>query len=434
MDTLKRRLASRSLLALLICLALLIGPTTGGEPAAIAKGAPLTLYLAESMATPTFVPLDPMTLVDTTGIPALSFEGAYPAWTISADGSTLAAVEYSEVAAPVVRIEDAASRAVRTSFIVSRDLYWPQLTRDGALLVMQAGQSGGVTGVSRPEWTVFSTADGSVVATITGDGQGTNPFSFHEPIFDPIGERLYLPFVAGDHIADGPLPLQIAQYDLRTGLEIGRIELPNVLAGSWFPPETGGLGVVNAVLSPGIALSPNDQYLAVVDAATGRVTIIHAASMQIAREFVPKQPVSRLERLLAWLSLSPRSADAKLMEGTVLGATYGADGNSLLITGRSVEVGQTMQDINAHGLGIERINIVPGEIEARALDGVDLTQLWATPDGGALYALGYDQPWETTNGVVNPVLRRLDPQTLEVQAERELSPDSWVTAVPMATT
>lgn len=423
-----RRLAR--FVPMLLVAALLVGwPVGEPAPHAAAKGGSLRLYVTRGDAA-TFVPLDPTTLADLPG-PPLTFEGQYPGWAVSGDGSTLAAVEYG-AGRPTVRIEVAATRAVRTTFTVDLNLGRPWLNGDGSLLVLQAPQSGGVSGVTAPSWTVYATADGSTVATIAGEGQGVTPFAFHQALLDPFGDRLYVPFVPGERLADGPLPLQIARYDLRTGRETGRAVLPNVLAGSWFRDDVPAIDVLNEARSPGIALSWAGDRLAVVDPTTGAVTVIATETMSVDRTFVPERPVGWRERLRGWLSPFARAADAKVTAGTMLGATYAPDGRMLYLSGRTVAVDDD-GTIRPQGLGIQRIDLVTGEIRAARLDGIDVAELWTAPEGEALYALCYDEAWETATGPVVPRLRRLDPRTLEVQAERKLASNDWVVAAPAST-
>jgi hypothetical protein len=421
------RLLTLVLLGLLVAL----GPASITGPA-IAKGAPLTLYLTDFSGDAGFTPLDPMTLADDASAEPLKFKGDYPEWAVSADGSTMVVVEFSTTMQPTLRRLDPETRAELASFELPRDLYGPLLNRDGSLVVLRLAQSGGVSGVTKPEWRVFSTKDGSPVASILGEGQGINPFGFHDAMLDPGGERLYVPFVPGEQNTDEPLPMQIAAYDLRTGQEVGRIELPEVMAGSWFPTDgSDELGVVNEAISPAVTLSPNGGQLAVVDALTGRITLIHASSMTVDRSFLQEHQLSWRDRVGRWLSFGPESADAKLMEGRVFKASYSADGWSLFVSGRTVEIGDSLDEIEAEALGIQRIDIRSGKVKASGLQGVDVLQVWIAPEGQSLYVLGYDQPWETATNGVAPMLRRLNAETLEVEAERELPMSAQVIAAPV---
>lgn len=426
-----QHLRFRPLIVLLVCFAVVIGPATVRGPGATAKGAPITLYLADNFEGLEYVPLDPMTLADDENGTPVKFSASYGAWTVSADGSTLVSVEYPAAGNPTVEVISSETNTRRASFEVAQEMGRPQLTRDGALLVMSGVQSGSMSGVSAPRWFVYDSADGTPLTTINGEGQGITPFGFHYALLNPVSERMYVPFVPGDEYPDGPLPLQIAEYDLRTGLEVGRIELTEVMAGTWFPADSSEeMGVVNEAITPGIALSPNGQQLAVADAMTGRITLIHTNSMAIDRTFVPERPMSWLDRLGGWLSPRPRTADAKLMEGRVFRADYSADGRSLYVSGRTVEVGETMDEIDVNALGMQRIDLQSGEIRVEALEGVDIQEVWASPDGSALYVLGYDEPWETATNGVAPHLRRLNAETLAVEAERKLPMSSQIVAAP----
>lgn len=105
---------------------------------------------------------------------------------------------------------------------------------------------------------------------------------------------------------------------------------------------------------------------------------------------------------------------------------------SLCVTGRDVELGDGANEVMPHLRGITRIDLENGKIAAEALEGSDIEQLWIAPDGSAIYAFGSDEPWELATGAIDHYLRRLDPESLDVEAERALPSTSWVIAVPMS--
>lgn len=449
MDGSHRRLLLRTLCSLLVGLALFgawTAPTT-------AKGGSLRLYLSADGTAASFRPVDPVALTDADGMPSLAFDGDYPAIAYSGDGTVIAAVTGVDSSDATVTLMDAATLAVTHRFPIGMHLDKPMLNEDGTLLVLQAWQIGGADGVSTPTWNVYDTSDGSVISQFSGEGQGTEPYASHGALFDPASEQLYLPNVDGRMPMDSARPLRIARYDVRSGEKTGDIELPDVLAGSWFPAttDTGAGEPSNEAQTPGVALSPTGDRLAVVDPATGRVTLVATATMTAERAFVPKRHVGWRQRLAGWLSPFARGAEAKLTEGMMLHAAYAADGRSIYLTGKSVALGDGAQDIQAQGLGIRRIDLDSGEIVAAAVDGAEVAQLWVAPAGDALYALAYDQPWEAAQGAVTtrlipgedgdsvievveatPATRllRLDPATLGVLAERTVSDGDWVLAVP----
>jgi hypothetical protein len=279
---------------------------------------------------------------------------------------------------------------------------------------------------------VISTADGRVVSTITGEGQGVNFSGFHDALFDPAMERLYLPFVQTEQLADGPLPLHVAAYDINTGKAVGRAEFPEILVGSWFPEESSDLGIVSESLTPGIAVSPDGSRLAIVDPLTRIVTTVDTSTMSVVAAVTPHRSVSWTKRVLEFLSPLPRAAEAKLYNGVTLGAYFSADGQFLYVTGRSAEVGDTMAEVKVELLGVQRIELATGEITAGALDDVDVIQLWVDSENGAIFAQSYEEPWETSaDGAVETHLRRLDAETLKVTADRELTAQEQVTVLPL---
>lgn len=415
----------RRLLLVIACLAIVIAPEMGSHLTATAKSGSLSLFVASDRIAPAFQPLDPLSL-ETLDRPAeFTLAGKYPTLVISGDGSTLVAIEQTNGDSPRVRVEDAVTHAVRTTFNLESDTWAALLAFDGSVLVVQRPQTGGITGSSPPVWDVFDTATGELLSTIAGEGQGLGN-GFHAPLLDPAGKRLYVPFVAASNEPNGPWPLQIAAYDLRTGAELARIDLVTVLAGIWYPSRAAQSLFVIAMQAPGIAISPDGVTLAVVDPATGHIITIDAATLTYTRTIEPKQNTSLIDRALGWLSPLPEKAGAKVMSGSLLRASYSADGESLYVMGRRVDVGETAADISPHLLGIQRIDLRGGEIAAGALEGADIEQLWVAPDGSAIYALGYDDAWEFATTPLEQHLRKLNPRTLDIEADRVLPSRAWV--------
>lgn len=104
----------------------------------------------------------------------------------------------------------------------------------------------------------------------------------------------------------------------------------------------------------------------------------------------------------------------------------------LYVTGRTSRVGETADDIEVELLGVQRISLTTGEIDAESLSGVEVVSLWVDFGRNALYAYTYDEPRETsTDGAVETRPRRLDPPALEVTADREPSANEWIAAIPI---
>ncbi|MDQ3653482.1 MAG: hypothetical protein M3457_00185, partial [Chloroflexota bacterium] len=151
--------------------------------------------------------------------------------------------------------------------------------------------------------------------------------------------------------------------------------------------------------------------------------MIDATTLTVIETLQIAPVASGWERMLAWLGLVPQSARAKVSEGRSLRAAWSADGQSLYLTGHEIEVGETMDDITGHGLGISKIEVATGEITAVALEGHDADFIIPAPDGQSLYVLMPVQPWWDNGGGSDFVLRRLDAETLETTAERRV--DAW---------
>lgn len=377
-----------------------------------------------------YTALDPLTLDDRSPVTAGSLPWPFGPWLVSADGSTRVQARYPEdgltpkVDKATIIVADGARGQERLR-IDATDLGGPiGISRDGTRLVTMTGQSGSDSGVSQPTWYAIDTRDGGVLATIAGEGQGFGPYGFLTSILDPDGRFLYRPFIPGDRAGDSPLPLQIVANDLQTGEEVARISLTDVQAESWWPERVEQVPV-NRVMAPAVALSPDGAQIAVVHAEADRVTILDARTLTVERTLKLKESRSLTDRargVLGWLGLVPQAAEAKLLTGRVLSAVYAPDGRSLYLAGREGRVGETTDSVEEWGLGLRRIDLTNGEIVAKALGNDQVDDVVPTPDGNALYVSGPTVPWAMNDFNQSSYrLSRLDPETLEPLAQRELA-------------
>lgn len=289
------------------------------------------LYVSDGSNATALLPLDPETLGDMGG--GGKVELGLPYWTLSADGSTLAAIEYARNSGGnlppdqvTIVVRDGLTGGERARFHPPEHVVFPRLSADGARLLVESRQDMG--GPRPTTWYVLDTTDGRVLAAVE-----TAELGGHQVWLDAGARRLYqlvIANAAGGGINNtGPRPARIVAYDLTTGAEIGRRELPEVLAGSWQTDRKVQGYPVTAQLHPGIALSPDGRRLAIVHADADALTLVDTERLAVERTVPLARPVGLLERL----SLAPRVARAKYLEGIMRQALFAPDGRHLYVYG-----------------------------------------------------------------------------------------------------
>ncbi len=217
----------------------------------------------------------------------------------------------------------------------------------------------------------------------------------------------------------GPWPLQIAAFDLISGQAIDRAQVPDVLAGSWQDLERSDEGYYGRFVDPGIALSPDGDTIAVVDAAMERLTLLDAATLEVAGIHAIHEHVGLVGRFLGWLGILPQDAAAKVSEGRGIDMFYSADGSRLYLWGEEMKVGESHADVTGRGFGLTAIDVSTGEIVATGLGEYPLLRVVVDPSGESLYVLRPETSWWEAEGQVSDhVLLRLDAESLEPLAER----------------
>ena len=230
--------------------------------------------------------------------------------------------------------------------------------------------------------------------------------------FDPAGDRLYCvvdPAVTG---ANEPEAMQVAAYDIESGLKVGEVVLPGVLIGG-SKTERNGLPV-EAFLEPAVALSPDGQRLAIFHAEADKITLVDADSLTVKETFSLK----RSTNLWDWLGLAPAIAQAKVdMQGTIRQATFSSDGQYLYLF--SQEVWVRPEDAPT-GRGLWLVDLEQGRIVADALPEYQIQWVRPAPDG-TVYVFGTTDkrllPYEIRSTSPS-MLWHLDGRTLEILAER----------------
>jgi CubicO group peptidase (beta-lactamase class C family) len=329
-------------------------PIASGRAAAARE--PPRLYVSEAPVPldGRLVRLDPDTLADRPDLPALEPDGSF--WALSADGATLVSLG-SAWNLERTTVGDARSGAERNRYPPPPPVRGVRLSADGARLVLQRV---GPTGVPAPAWDVLETASGRLLAAVKAEAAADDGW---QSLIDPAGRRLYRLPLSESTERTGPQPLRIVAHDLTTGAEIGRLELPGVLAGSWRTERTVRGEPVRGVLHPGVALSPDGRTLAIVHADADRVTLVDAARLAVGRTVDLTRAVTLLERL----GLTPRTAYAKgPLDGAVREAVFGPDGRRLYVFGHETRAAETGDpDAGAgRGLGLQLVDLARGAVVA----------------------------------------------------------------------
>ncbi len=377
-----------------------------------------------------YQPVDPVSLENVGAGGALTFDHEWPQLAVSADGSTFATINPSQ--GPLDRgitVRDGIEGTVIQTITPDEAVFNPRLNADGSRLIAEPTMICGPTGCGERTWYTWDTRTGQLMATTRADlGAPVWP-----DLVDPAGGHLYYAFYkqpgaststpeSGVSSAVGPWPLQIARYDLTTGLETARITVPEVLAGSW-QVESIDQMYVGEMMNPAVALAPDGSRLAVADAAMEQLTIVDAATLTVLDTHTIHRPKGLADRLLGWLGIIPQSAQAKVSEGGSIRATFSADGRHLYLSGHEIDIGKTIDDITGHGMGISKIEVSTGQMTAVTLEGHDAEVMIAAPDGQSLYILMPEQPWWDNGAGSKYLLCRLDAGTLETMSERLF--DTW---------
>lgn len=400
-------------------------PAVAAAPVA-ADSPPVALYLGDRF---NYIPIDPLTLEDRTDLPAVEVVDPIEARgfvTLSADGSTWVSLMAGEV---VVR--DGLGGAERSRFVVGGSGGLFAVSADGTRIVVSISVDYSDLNLHRPAWKVFDTRTGELISAIEGEESIEV-----QTAVDPAADRLYrLVAVGGSPDVTertGPRPARLIAHDMTTGEETDRLDLPDMRVGSWATDEMLGdedAGTTYPLmrhLSPGVAVSPDGDRLAIVHAASETMTLVATPSLTVERTVPLTTPRSWGSRFLGWLPLMPHGASAKAMEGTFKSATFSPDGRRLYLTGEVI----TIEDEQAasEGMGLRVVDVATGVITADALGNAEIGRVIAAPGGENLYVITRETAEDA--GTDSWILRRLDGETLAVRAERTATSYQQLLLVP----
>jgi plastocyanin/DNA-binding beta-propeller fold protein YncE len=368
------------------------------------------LYVADSSPANALTPLDPATLAPLADRPEVSTGSSFPP-VLSADGSTVAIVGTDGG----IVVRDGLYGPERLRIDPQAEIGNIALSADGRRLVAEVIADSSAAHLQTPAWKLFDTGNGRLIAAVENAESG---ILWGALAIDPNTLRLYRlayddPSEFGVH-TDGPFPSRLIVDDLSTGAEIGRIELPDVLAGFWQGVETVAAGDGEEPLMkqmlPGLALSPDGRSLAIAHADRDALTVIDTEQLAVVRTVDVGRSASFWRRFATELSFAPAPASAKALEGTMIQAVFSPDGRHIYVFGVTSRMEGTMPTFE--GLGLRVVDVESGRVTAEALPDEIIDRVQPSPDGGSLYVAG-------PGGGAGYALRRVDAATLDVLAERE---------------
>jgi len=327
---------------------------------------------------------------------------------VSADGSTLVDIDYSPNADSAIKIIDARTGSIRTSFR-SSIASGPSLTPDGSQLLVFNN-----TGHS---YRVFDTSDGYLTGRLeTSDTPCCDLFNAW---IDPTGGFLYGILVPGSGWnATGPVTPILVRYDLHAGRENARLKLSGITAGVWRNGTTVAGEQGTTVLQPGAALSPDGSQLAMLYDDGRRLMTIDTIAMKVATD----RPIVVPPTTMSLSAFGPVEVDAKSEVGTIWDLTYSPDGHYLVASKHEMTIDPKTNVSTSHGMGARLIDVQTATVTADR-PGLDIDDVTFAPDSTAIFATRW---YDDNAGQHRTTLVRLDPSNLATAAQRDFSGSHWI--------
>lgn len=384
---------------------------------AIVATPPFGLYITDAYDGSGLLPIDPRTLADRSDTPLLGpavTRSGSSSMAVSPDRGTIAVIAYTSPYDPsgtgiTIRVFDARTGAERARFHPALPVIIDALSADGSQLVGRDWPPKDLS-VSRR---VLDATDGRLLATFPAPAPAAT-CCVTRVLEDPIGGRTYGLLVPGsDGPADGPRVPTVVAWDPRSGRELGRLTLDGILTGLWQTDRIVDGRPVNASLDPGIALSPDGRRIAVLSAQENLLTLIDAGTLRV----LWTRPLAEQIGGLDWLGLGARSAAAKgETEGASRTLVFSANGRQLYASGSSTRLDDRGEPaIEPFGLlAITADDSGGGRVVAKGPADELVRWVQVAPDGGTLYVCVQRQG----GGQPSFIMRRLDPTTLTILAER----------------
>jgi hypothetical protein len=406
----------------MLFLAAACSATPASPPVERSAPSQLDLYVTDSFNGAGLLAVDPLTLQDRSTKPLLAINptGANNSWSVaSLDGGTIAVMNYSYGTPAAARdldiaVFDTTTGDRRAEFSPEVPVIVDGLSADGTRIFARSWPPGDSTA----ERLLLDARTGRVVErepqfSIAGDQVARTR--------DEGARRLYSLVVPSDPGATSPGAVDLGSWDLRTGKELWRLRVPSLAAGEWKTGRIVDGNDVRSRLVPALALSPDRRQLAIVASwaccvPNGTIWLVDADTGTLISQRTFARSASFLDRVFA-----PSVAIAKsLDESAVVNATFAPDGQMLYVHTQTAKIDDQGEQRNLY-LGMAAVTLRDAVVRG---DDIKMEIYWfdnriewlrASPDGRWLYVF-----LERTGGA-NPkghYLRRLDPVTLHVLAER----------------
>lgn len=198
---------------------------------------------------------------------------------------------------------------------------------------------------------------------------------------------------------------------------VGQLTLPMVRAGAWWSERTINGHRIPAQLIPGAALSSDGRRLALAHADGNGVTVVDLERLAVEQSVT----ADRIPTLLERLGLGTRPAHAKGMDGIVRRARFAADERTLYVWGSETRMEENGR-MTERAEPLRVIDLERGVLVAELRTEPPVQEILASPDARSLYLGGHRTP-DIPTPAAQPtyVLRRLDPMSLAILAEREFT-------------
>jgi hypothetical protein len=329
-------------------------------------------------------------------------------WTVvfSRDGSTMAALAYGGDV--VTKRGVTGSEVARFPAGGARPI---ALNADGSKLLVRIEDS------TVDWWSVFDTATGNKLIEIE-ESTGFGSRGIYQ--VDPVGWKLYRlgERISIDSKPDGYFPTELVAYDLASGKEIARADLPDVEMGIQAQPtnpELTATSLAYAGYVPGFAISRDGTELAIVHVVGDGITLIDATSLNVTRTLTMHETTNLLGKIFVFIA--PQTAEAKFFEGTVRTAFYASDGKRLYVSGYDATTSGEVFGYRGYGLNV--VSLEDGAIERTVLEDDAVDRLIETPDG-RLIATGVHFSAGNPRLVAGALIATLELQARDVIKERKL--------------
>lgn len=383
-----------------------------GEVAPIRSRTETAIYLTTSFNGANWIRIDPLTLKDLATTPLLpiaptSLNSSYTL--VPQDGSLVLVADFPPQTAKL-SVYDARTGTLRGSLVPQIGMVIDAMSADGTTVI---GRIGTNNDPSTGAKAVVSVTDGRVVRTVP---TAAVPGEIQAWPVAPDLSAIYF-FTTPARVGATPeqplglQPVSLIVQDTVTGTMSATVTLPGITAGAVLSLGSPTVASTPTTYRPGIALSPDGAWLAVLSFDGRTLDVIDTKTLAVTS--VPVRAKSSLLGLLG-----PQVALGKTLNDVeTRPMRFTPDGRALLCYASHTHYDDLRGPVYTT-IALQRIDVSTGEITAeRQVSDEGTYGFYVGADGASLYMVVRSNSAPTAPFV----LRRLDATTLEVRAERELA-------------